>query len=239
MAYKKIHLITNEFFLKESVNRFVKIKSDFSNDEIKYPNFGHYPKPPEDQSLRVKIEFSNEEIEQKALKTVKQLVGDGYINDFTPNRWVERNPSENVKSAITLSSECAVKLSKLDEFEKICQSNLLPKPFSLCFFNELFDVIEISLGFEKKVINTIMKKHGLTSIINHSVDAVESTIKPFKSQFSNRRFFERFIHILDNDLLIFPEVEYPEFWKPFYEKNKLNSESFIDTLERFCSEFKK
>ena len=137
MVFKKIHLITNEFRLIKSVDTFEHIKNNFSSKEINYVNFGHYPNPPEDQSLRIKMEFFNDKTEQKALKLVKKLIGNGYIIDVQPDEWVEKKPNNIVKEAITFSSECAVTISKLKEFKDISQSNPLPPQFCLCFFNEI------------------------------------------------------------------------------------------------------
>ena len=238
MTYKKLHLITDEFYLIKSIKTFKHIINKFSEKEICYANFGHYPRPQEDQSLRIRIEFSNEGVETKALGIVKQLIGNGYVIDVTPDSWVELNPSPIVKNAITLSSDCAVTLAKLDEFKKINQSNPLPTSFSLCFFYKLFQEFGINLGFNTRNIESTMKSLNLLETVENGVNAIKSTCIPFKSSFSNWTFLERFIHMLDNNLLIFPWIEVPYFWKPFYNQNKINSESPLATIHRFRNELK-
>ena len=217
------------------------IRSSLSENKISYPNFGHYPQPQCDQSLRIRMGFPDESVEKKALDIIKTLSKNGYVKTYAPDQWEERKPTENVKSAFSLATKCAVLLNELEDYNFLRQSDPLKKHFSLCFLDKLFQQIGFSIGFDQEKIEGIMKGENLFDIVDHSVEAIFSTCKPFKSQFSDCEFLERFIHNLCNNLLIFPWVENPVFWDPFIRRFNLepSNENKKNAVILFCDEMKK
>ncbi len=233
MVYKKIYLIVKNFVLCDTISIFRYIKDAVDENNISHPNFGHYD---EDMSVRVRINFQNQQSEQDAMNAVNNLVRNRAIVRPSTNNWTSRNQeSIVVRLACTLASECACIISDLDDFSNVSAQNPIPQNFYPCFLERLFHEIGIDLNFRPNEVQRVIERENYQDMITNSINAVTQNVDFTYDDFTNPTFFERFRHMLWNNLLVHQYGE-DRFRNLFYRRNRRDNETEEETLQRFCNE---
>ena len=234
MPYLMRKLIINEFVLRNNFRIIRKYLDSFDEGEACLSNFSIYG---DDMSIRLRAEYRDDAIKKKARGVLDQLVADNDIIRYEPDNWVSKEEVSSItRRACNLAFQCASVLSNLNEFEHISQTNMIHHAFLPCFLYRLFQSIDVDLNFDPDNVEQSEIRFNLQNMVSNSITAVASTIILNKNDFSTDGFFERFIHLLANNLLIPQPVEASSFWQIFWNRNKQGTEILEQTIQRFCEE---
>lgn len=240
MTYKKIHLIVNNFVMGDTVRIFRSIRNSVvDSNNIRYTNFGHCD---EDSSIRIRIDFLNEQGEREALDEVNRLAQNHTIIRTASDQWEERNQEiTEVKAACTLSSECVCLLSNLPFYSTTSAQHPIPQTFFPCLINRIFQGIGIDLHFRPNEAQDVIIRNHYEDMIAGSIAAITNGVVFNRTDFFNPTFFERFVHMLCNNLIDVNQGE-NMFWEIFRRRNRRSDgtldDDFDETRQRFCSELR-
>ncbi len=235
MPYLMRKLILDELRLRETFRIIRKFLDFFDEGEANMPNFSHWHDSNE-TSIRLRVDYRDDTVVGKAVGVLNQLVADHDIIRYEPIDWVPKDDETIVtRSACNLAFQCASVMSDLAEFEHIRQNNVVHQKFPYCFFSELFNQIGINLKFNLVDVQHNKIGNNIQNIVDNSLEAVSSDIVLDRNDFFDSHFFERFVHLLCDNLIVHPNGE-KTFWGLFYLKNGPNYFSFEECRRRFCEE---
>lgn len=197
MVYKKINMFvepTKPFDLKVTVSIFNSFLNNLKEYNLGKANFNHYSQ----NRITVRFDFEKSEVETKAIEIANNLVQDNKIIKYDPPE--EANPPEYVTVAHMLASQCAVELSKHNEFFEEKQNR--PLQFFMYFLKLLFE----RLGYPFYCTWDLVRKYKENIQLHEKVEELakhcENFFSLYKTYFENPDFIERFIHLLMNCTLM-------------------------------------
>jgi len=211
-TYQMIDLRVEKFSITDSIYIIEKFKENLIEEvDFKHLNFGHYKEQNTQYKthVRVKMNFLASNARERSLNIVKQLRDEeSIIIDFFPSNWTDNNQTDsNVIEAITLSCKCAIKIGR-QKFFRDCwlknerENNFPPNGgFLRGFFHVLFNNLTGVEMFEPSDISHILEDAQSQEIINSSVNEIVELCRPYIEKFFHFKFFERFEHMLCNNLL--------------------------------------
>lgn len=232
MPYLMRRLVVDGFQLRGTFIIINKYLDGFDTGEVSIPNFSHYGSNDEEIAIRFRANYQNEQVKQKAVGLLIQLVDDGDINEYLPrDDWENiENTSPVDRNACSKAFQCASAISQIEAFENIDQTHSINGYFPICFFHTLFT----NLGINDRLLPQDITDYcgqDVQNIVAPSIAAIED-VDLVAEDFYNHNFFERFVHMFCDNLLITRNSE-AAFWNLFYVRNApwlfLN-----DCRQRFC-----
>jgi len=254
MAFKMMELKVEKFILSESISLIERLYEEFEEGiDFKDLNFGHYKDGTTNYELviRVKMDFLSDETEQKAFDIVGEFKDiHNNILDMSSHWLPHTQKDARVRKAITLASKCTIKIGKLDWF-KDCwmknenENNFPPNgDFLKGFFHLLFNRLTNVEMFSQQDVNRIFSDNSIKNLIEDSVNEIYKLCETNLNEFFHFNFFERFEHMLCNDLLYLVYFSddgngYYNFLSPFSLRYDANGSKTADeACRQFCKEMR-
>lgn len=241
MRYRKFHLYLSTgvpLSIQKSFELFNLFLNRLSNNNIAYPNFNNYSGPNNRVTIRADMDYDATQI---GTSLVKEFMQDGRIIGYK----IKQTTTETyIKAAHELASKIAREIfnNHLNNYNDEIQRGDFPNGllyFMMYFIKSILKKIGYTL-----YISWDIERHYLGSSHNINrtrvlsiADSCEDLIINNRVNFSNPDFFERFIHLFMNCMLI-TEVKIKqgdrEGW--FNVENSFWSHmSRVNTIKTICT----